>query len=178
MNAFRTLVLSMTGMAVFAALSIYVHAQGSTPPSQGPSLAASLKLDNEHVTVGEKPQAVLTLKNISQQEKCFRTANSLYRVHVEGKNGGPPETEFQRHLRGEVRPGDGPAPVEGPGDCVNIPAGGPIFLTYDLTMFYDLSAPGTYTVYLEILDESKDKIGSGVWLRTNIAQFEMQAPSQ
>ncbi len=174
MREFRSLRYWMMCIAVLAAMSLNVHAQGSTPPSQGPSLAVSLKLDNDHVTVGEKPQAILTLRNTSLEVKCFRTDASLYRMHMEGK-GGPPETEFQRHLHGEFRPGEAPATVEGPGDCVNIPPGASIFLTYDLTMFYDLSLPGAYSVYMEVLDESKDKTGTGVWLRTNTTQLEMQA---
>jgi hypothetical protein len=175
MSWFRTLAISTTSIAVIAAQSIVLHAQAVSPPSQGPTIAVSLALEQGNVPVGQMPRAVLTIKNIGQEEKCFRTASSLYRVHVEGKKGGPPETEFQRHLRGEFRPGEAPEPVEGPANCVIIPAGGSVFLTYDLAMFYDLSVPGIYGVYIDILDESKDKIGSGVWLRTNTAQFEMQA---
>jgi len=178
MNAFRTLVLSMTSIAAFAALSIYLHAQTAAPPSQGPSISVGLALAKDHVPAGESPQAVVTMKNISQETKCFRTADSLYRVHVEGKNGGPPETELQRKRQGEVRPGNGPASEEDSSRCMNIAPGDWFHLTYDLGMFYDFRKPGAYTVYLEILDESKDKLGSGVWLRTNTAQFEVQAPAE
>ena len=45
-------------------------------------------------------------------------------------------------------------------------------------MFYDFREPGTYTVSMEILDEAKDKQGTGVWLKTNTAQFEVQAPAE
>jgi len=174
MKGFRTLAFLITCVTVFAVRSLNVHAQGSIPPSQGPSLAVNLKLDNDHVSVGDKPQAILTLRNISLDVKCFHTSISLYKVHMDGKNG-PPETEFQRHMRGEYRPGEKHAPDEGPGNCVNISPGASIFLTYDLTVFYDLSVPGTYSIYMEVLDESKDKTGVGAWLRTNSAQLVMQA---
>jgi hypothetical protein len=178
MSGFRNLALSVTGIAVFAALSITLHAQAAAPPSQGPSISVSLALAKDHVPTGESPQAVVTMKNISKETKCFRTANSLYRIHVEGKNGGPPETELQRKRQAEVRPGNGSAPEEDSTRCLNIAPGDWFHLTYDLGMYYDFREPGAYTVYLEILDESKDKLGSGVWLRTNKAQFEVQAPAE
>ena len=178
MNGFRTLVLSMTSIAALAALSITLHAQAVTPPSQGPSISVSLALAKNQVFVGESPQAVVTMRNISQQEKCFRTDDSLYRIHVEGKNGVPPETEFQRQRQGEVHPGNQSASQDSSARCLMIEPGDWFHLTYDLGMFYDLREPGTYTVYLDILDESKDKLGTGVWLRTNTAQFEVQTPAK
>jgi len=44
-------------------------------------------------------------------------------------------------------------------------------------MFYDFREPGRYTVSLELLDESEDRLGTGVWLKTNTAQLEVQAPA-
>jgi hypothetical protein len=177
MNGFRNLALSVTSIAAFAALSMTMHAQAAAPPSHGPSISVSLALTKDHVPAGEPPQAVVTMKNTSQETKCFRTADSLYRIHVEGKNGGPPETELQRKLHGEAHTGNGPA-SEDSTRCMNIAPGDWFHLTYDLGMYYDFREPGTYTVYLDILDESKDKLGSGVWLRTNTAQFEVQAPAE
>jgi hypothetical protein len=178
MNGFRTLVLSVTSYALFATQSMAMHAQAVAPPSQGPSISISLALAKDHVPVGQTPKAVVTMRNISHQMKCFRTADSLYRVHVEGKNGGPPETELQRKRQGEVRPGKDSSSADSFAGCLNIAPGDFAYIVYDLDVFYDLSVPGAYTVYMDILDESKDKLGTGVWLRTNTAQFEMQAPAE
>jgi len=178
MSGFRSLALSVTSIAAFAALSITLHAQAAAPPSQGPSISVSLALANDHVPAGESPQAVVTMKNTSKETKCFHTADSLYRIHVEGKNGGPPETELQRKRQEQVRSGKASAPEEDSTRCMNIAPGDWFHLTYDLGLLYDFREPGTYTVYLEILDESKDKPGSGVWLRTNTAQFEIETPNK
>jgi hypothetical protein len=43
---------------------------------------------------------------------------------------------------------------------------------FDLTVYYDLSVPGKYSVYLDVRD------ASGTWLRTNTLQFEVQPSSQ
>ena len=51
-------------------------------------------------------------------------------------------------------------------------------LKFDLSGFYDISKPGDYSVYLEIYDPAGPKDGSGHWLRTNTAKFEIQAPAQ
>ena len=85
MNAFRTLVLSMTSIAAFAALSTYLHAQAAAPPSQGPSISVSLALANDHVPAGESPQAVVTMKNIGKETKCFRTADFFIGSMLRGR---------------------------------------------------------------------------------------------
>jgi hypothetical protein len=41
---------------------------------------------------------------------------------------------------------------------------------YDLSLLYDLSKPGKYTVYIEVGDPN-----TGVWLRSPAATFEIQA---
>ena len=107
MRSFCALAFSLTGIAVFAAQSLALHAQASTASSQGPSISVSLGLAKDNVPMGESPQAVVTMRNIGKDATCFRTADSLYRIHVEGKNGGPPETELQRKRQAEVQPGNG-----------------------------------------------------------------------
>ena len=178
MNGFRTLAFSLTSIAVFAAQSIALLAQTAATPSQGPSISVSLALANDHVPVGESPQAVVTMRNISKETKCFRTAQYLYRMHVAGKDGGPPATDFERKRLAPAVPGDGSAPAEDATRCLYIAPGDWVHLNYDLGIYYDFREPGTYTVSMELMDESKDKLGTGVWLKTNSAQFEVQAPAQ
>jgi hypothetical protein len=141
-------------------------------------MAVSLAMEKDHIPLGQKPRAVVTIKNLTQQKIYISTASWFYRVHIEGENGGPSETEWQRHRHGDVRPGDTEALVEGPIDSREIAPGGSDFQICDLTVFYDLSVPGKYTVYMEIRDEPKGPSGPSVWLRTNTAQFEVVAPAQ
>ena len=177
MTGFCTTVLYLVTM-IIGITNVPLHAQSAAPLSQAPSVAVSIALEKDHVLLGKKPRVVVTIKNISQQEICFSTSSSLYRVHVEGEGGEPPKTEMHRHSQGDFRPGDGPDLDEGPVVCSDIAPGASGRRIYDLATFYDLSVPGKYTVYLEIRDEPKGPAGPGVWLRTNTAQFEVQAPAQ
>jgi hypothetical protein len=154
------------------AITLIASAQTAPPPAQGPSIAVSLELLKTHIPAGQKPTAILTIENISHSSS-FSTASSFYRVHIEGKDGGPPETEWQRHRRGDFRPGDGPDLVDGPVVDRNIAPGTSAITTFDLTAFYDLSAPGEYTVYMEYLDAPNGPSKPGVWLRTNTVRFEI-----
>ena len=76
-------------------------------------------------------------------------------------------------MHGDFRPGDGPELMEGPDAGLTIAPGSQGRLTFDLTAFYDLSAPGKYSVYLEYLDSPNGPSKPGVWLRTNTLQFEI-----
>jgi hypothetical protein len=177
MKRFRTLALSATAIVALVAQSMSLGAQAPAPADQVPSVAVSIALQNGSVDVGQTPRVVLTLKNISQQKACFPNATDLYRVHIEGNGGGPPETQWQRHSHGDLRLGDGPDLAEGPVDCPVIAPGASISRTYDLTKYYDLNVPGKYTAYMEFRDEPKGPAGPGIWLRTNTVQFEIVPPS-
>jgi len=178
MTRFRSVALHMTASILIATASTSLYSQTASPPIQVPSIAVSIALERDHVPVGKKPQVVLTIRNISKQEICFSTASNLYRIHVDGEGGEPPKTEMHRHSLGDFRPGDGPALDDGPVVCSDIAPGASAFRIHDLSAYYDLSVPGKYTVYLEILDEPQGPSGPGVWLRTNTAQFEVQASAQ
>lgn len=178
MIGFRRHTLSVTTIVAVAFLFTSVDAQTAPPSSQGLSITVTLALEKDHVPLGQKPRAVLTIKNISQQGVCFSTASRLYRVHIQGQDGEPPETVWQRHRHGEFRLGDGPELMDGPVVCQYIAPGASDVHIYDLTMFYNLSVPAKYAVYMEIRDEPKGPAGPSVWLRTNTAQFEIQQPPQ
>ncbi|MDR3734874.1 MAG: hypothetical protein P4L10_04975 [Acidobacteriaceae bacterium] len=178
MTKFRALALSVTLIMLIAANYPSLNAQVASPTSQSASITVSLALEKNHVPVGQKPMAVVIIKNISHQEIGFSTASDLYRIHVEGHDGEPPKTEYNRHRHGDFRPGDGPDLVDGPVISRSIAPGSLDHQTYDLTVFYDLSKPGKYSVYIEIYDPLSPQDGSGIWLRTNTAQFAIEASTQ
>jgi hypothetical protein len=177
MTRFHTFALSVTTIIVLAAQSASLNAQAASPPSRVSSIAVSLTIKKDQVPVGQKPWAVLTIKNISQRVIGIST-NLSFRIHIEGKGGEAPETEYHRHLHGDFRPGDGPALGGGPVIVSNLEVGAAQIQEWDLTMFYDLSRPGKYTVYIELYDPMGPGDGSGVWLRTNTVQFEIVPSSQ
>jgi hypothetical protein len=154
------------------------QAQTTPPASRSDSVTIHLSLPKGSYAIGENPIVVMAVQNISSNEVCFSTDPYLRQIHVAGKNGEPPKTEFHRRLTGEFHPGDGPELMPGPVDCRPIAPGSVDSLKYDLTRFYDLSKPGDYSVYLEIYDPAGPKDGSGRWLRTNTVKFKMEAPTQ
>jgi len=162
MIEFRTLALPLTMIVVIGGGSVASDAQAATPVIQSPSIAISISLEKDHFLMGEKPHATVHMKNISDHEVYFSTSSALFRVHVEGKEGAPPETEWQRHRHGDYRPGDGPQLIDGPVVSRPIAPGTSDYQTYDLTMFYDLNLPGKYVVYIEIYDPSGPPDGSGM----------------
>jgi hypothetical protein len=178
MTTFRILAVFAGATVALASCSIPVGAQSAPAVSQTDPVSIHASLQKSTYAVGEKPIAVLTIKNTGSQEIWF--SNNLYfeRIHVTRKDGEPPKTELHRHLLGDFRPGDGPDGGSGPVAGRSISPGSLDSQKYDLTYFYDLSTPGEYSVYIEIYDPQGPQDGSGLWLRTNTAKFEMQAPAQ
>jgi hypothetical protein len=174
MTGFRTLILSVPVIVVAGFNVISLDAQAPSPASQPASITVSVALERDRLPVGQKPLAAVTIRNISDRGVCLTNASLTYRVHVEGKDGEPPMTEFYRHLHGEYRPGDGPTLTDGPVICRPIAAGSSNRQQYDLTTYYDLGAPGKYSVYIEIQDPLAP-LNKPLWLRTNTAKFEVVA---
>jgi hypothetical protein len=175
MTTLRNLALCVA--AIFATAPSTI-AQTSEPPHPGATIAPSIALEKDRIPVGEKPKVILLIYNISHSS-YFSHSSHFYRVHVEGMDGEPAKTELYRHMLGDFRPGDGPELMEGPDAGLNIAPRSLGRLTFDLGAFYDLSAPGKYSVYLEYLDSPNGPSKPGVWQRTNTMQFEViQPPAQ
>lgn len=179
MSVIRVLALFVVATAAIASYSIPLEAQSAPAANHADSVSIRISLSKSSYAVGEKPIGVLAIENISSAEVLY--PNDLYhvRVHVTGKNGEPPKTELHRHLMGDFRSGDSNIGLRG-GSVVarSIAPGSVDSLKFDLTAYYDLSKPGDYSVYLEIYDPAGPKNGSGHWLRTNTANFKIQAPTQ
>ena len=175
MTAFRRLTLSVATFVAITASFFFLNAQPVPATKQSDPISVHIELQKNRFAVGEKPiLVVMAIKNISQHEVCFSTDHSLYRIHVATKDNEPPKTGFHRHLRGEFRPGDGPVLMPGPVDCRPIASGALDSQKYDLAAYYDLTVPGKYSVHIEIYDPYGPDDGSGHWLRTNTANFEIE----
>jgi hypothetical protein len=178
MPTISILALFVSTTAAIANYSIPSRAQSAPATSQTDSVSTHVSLQKSSYTVGEKPIAVLAIKNISSEPIWFSNNRHLERIHIMRKDGEPPKTELHHHIIGDFRPGDGPVLDSGPVAGRSIAPGSVDSQSYDLTYFYDLSKPGNYSVYLELYDPAGPKDGSGQWLRTNTAKFEIQAPTQ
>jgi hypothetical protein len=153
-------------------------AQSKAPAGQAPAISITLSLQKQEFATGERPLAVLTVKNISDRTvSSLRGDTSDFRVKVEWEKGEAPKTSYHRRIRGErypgeLRPGETPLPL-GSAVLIPIPPGGTEIKEVDLAAFYELTNPGEYTAYVEVWDRvSKTR------LRTNTVQFTMEAPAK
>ena len=179
MLTLRNLVIFVAAALATVEGPISSGAQSAPAASQPDSVSIHISLSKSSYAIGEKPIGVLAIKNVSSNEVMY--PNDLYhvRVHVTKKDAEPPKTELHRHLLGDFRPGDSNIGLRG-GSVVarSIAPGSVDSLKFDLSAFYDLSNSGDYSVYLEIYDPAGPQDGSGHWLRTNTAHFEIQSPAQ
>ena len=156
--------------------SIVASGQATQTASNSDALAVSLKMQTEQVQVGQTPWAILTVYNITDQPVIIQ---NTMRVYVYGKDGEAPTTLPQRQLTGRLRPGDAPLNYTNNVDFSSIivwPAGGAgdwYDRKFQLAYLYDLSVPGEYTAYAEVMDPSSHR-----WLRTKTVTFEMTAPAE
>lgn len=171
MNAFHTFAFSLATLTLLTS-SVPAGAQTTTSAKQAASIAVSLAMRQEKVPVGQKPWAVLTVKNIGSREGSIRTDMFDYRVYVKGENAEPPKTSYYRRILGEFQPGETGLLGGGPPDI--IPPGGSDVRRFDLSAFYELKKPGKYAVYMEVFDESS----IDTWVRTNTADLELEAGPQ
>lgn len=183
MTGFHKLAVSLAMFGVMAAKSISVDAQTAQAVSYRPKvmigksahIAVSLALPQKQIPAGQKPWVVLTVENLGGN---VTSAFPEDRVHVEGEAGEPPTTLYQRQVTHTLRPGERELMSGG-----YEPEIWPTFskdMKYDLSLFYDLSKPGKYTVYIEVLDVSapETKHGAGLWVRSETAPFEVEAAAR
>ncbi len=155
----RLLYLALFATAVIAVSAICVSVKPKLflPSSHSPSIAVSVAMEGDRVPVGQKPRAILTVRNIGSNNWVEVGNPENYRVHVDDKSGELPRRALE---------------VTGPAFDDDLPPGMSRTMKWELSSFYNLSAPGDYSVYFEVQEEP------GVWLRTDIVQFEMLAGAQ
>ena len=177
MMRFYDVVLYLATIVAVASTSISLDAQAAQAPTstevsitKSANISLSISLPKDHIPVGQKAWAFLAVNNLGNVEISFPTD----RVHVEGEKGEPSTTLFQRQLTHRLRPGEeelragGYEPGIEPGDSST--------RKYDLSQLYDLSKPGKYTIYIEVLDQAASK-HHAVWVRSPMASFEI-TPTQ
>ena len=174
----RTLTLSAIAVSAIAIRSVSVAAQNPQQPTQtnpprskSTVISLSIVLPKDQLLVGEKPWALLTVKNLTNEEIAFPQD----RVYVEGGSGEPPTTLRQRQLTHRRRAGE---PSLSGSDFEPVIEPGESFTRkYDLSELYDLSKPGRYIVYIDVLDASHVNGWKGGWVRSPIAHFQILTPT-
>jgi hypothetical protein len=134
------------------------------------SLTLSIALDKNQFMVGQSPSVIVKMYN--HTESVLYLHGNWFQVHIEGENGEPPTTLRQRDSTGKLLPGESPMRMDETA-VMPIFVDEPRTQTFIVKYFYDLSASGKYSVYVEIKDPLTNK-----WLRTDTVYFEVRKPSK
>jgi hypothetical protein len=115
--------------------------------------------------------AVLTVYNLSAQRVDLD--DSMFRVFVYAKTGEAPTTLLQRQLTQRLRDGEAPRNM-----TLNVSVSPILWPTgegldwfdrrFSLFSLYELSSPGTYTAFAEVLDPKSQR-----WLRSKTVTFTL-----
>jgi len=173
MKISHTFALYLAAVVLVALDSFSICGQTASSTDRPASIAVSIAMDKDQVPtdqIPKEPWAVLTVKNLTDHEVVIH--DSMYRAYVEGKAGEPPTTRAQRQMTARLRPKE--APLRGDEMSLwAIAPGESGIRKFQLAYLYDLTSPGKYKVYAEVVDPTTRKR-----LRTNTATFEMEAPAQ
>lgn len=173
MSISKTFALHLAMIWLLAANGPSICGQTPSSPDQPPGIAASIAMDQDHIPTDQLPKepwAVLTVKNLTDHEVVIH--DSMYRAYVEGKDGEPPTTRAQRQMTGRLRPKEAPLRGDEMSPWTIAPGESGV-RKFQLAYLYDLTSPGKYKVYAEVVDPTTRKR-----LRTNTTTFEMKAPAQ
>ena len=130
------------------------------------SLAVWVEMQKEQIPIGQEPLAVLTMKN--ESDRAVSIHEHMYRAHIDGKDGEAPTTLVQRSITGKLRPGEAALRADEMSGPYTIWPEESLVRKFRLSYLYDLSLPGKYTVYCEVMDPLSHR-----WVRTKPVTFEM-----
>lgn len=172
MKVSHAIALCVTAIPAIATMPVSSQDQSAVPAHKSNSIYVTTAMKSDHVPAGTSPYLVVTIKNltdhaISPPSYCNGNVN----VYVQREKGEPPTTYYQRAVTRRLLPGEADLPCTLNVD-VPLRPGESLTLTWQLSELYDLSAPGKYSVYMELRDSD------GLLLRTNAVQFEVESPGK
>lgn len=126
-----------------------------------PQIAVRLSVSTEHPKDPTEAKAILTITNVGRVVVVETSDNAAYHLHLIGPNGEPPKTPwYSKLLAGEL-------PTTLATVTRDVTPGSSVNRTFILSACYDLTTPGTYTVYMDVHDSS------GAWVKTNKTTFQI-----
>ena len=166
MPQFSVLALYQVSIIATATMCVPSAAQKSPEPVSASPIQVSISMKQSLVPVGQQILLDIAVKNVSNESYY----GDDFVPHVQGEKGELARTEYHRSRRHE--PGMPELAQMGPPPEREIKAGKTGYRGLPLLAYYDLSAPGKYSVYVEYQSEN------GKWQRTNTVQFIVQAPAR
>ncbi len=164
MKAFCSFLWIGATAVVFTTGSIGLDAQAVIPAHKSNLMLVTVAMEKKQVHVGESPKVILMIENLS--DHAFEVNGCPpERFFVQGEKGEPPTTFIERDDTDRLLPGEAPLMCNDMGGPIVNP-GGTQKLSAELKYFYDLTAPGKYSVYVEIPSAEG-------WLRTDPVDFEI-----
>ena len=124
-----------------------------------------LVVPKKQMTPGEQLWVALIVTNTGQIDLSFPDTQ----LYVEGAHGEPPMTLYQRQMSHKLNPGE--RELRRSGFSTFIRPSVYDVRRFDLSLFYFLTEPGKYTVYVDAWDEKK-----AVWVRSPTAEFDLLRP--
>jgi hypothetical protein len=126
-----------------------------------PQIAVRVSMATEHPMDPTEAKAVLTIMNVGHGTVVETSDNAVYRLHLDGPKGEPSKTPWYTKLLANELPTTLGAVTR------DVAPGSSVTRTFRLSACYDLTTPGTYTVYVDVHDSS------GAWVETNKASFQI-----
>ena len=145
---------------------IELCAQKVIPAHESNYLLVTITMEKRQVHVGESPKVILMIQNVSDRAVTVNGC-AAERFYVQGEKGEPPTTFIERDYTDRLLPGESPLGCTLVASVTLNPGGifkGSALLSY----FYDLGAPGKFTVFAEVASPEG-------WLRTDPIGFEVLA---
>jgi hypothetical protein len=154
-------------LALFATGIICDHlkAQSAKEAQHAVGIVLSIAVPKNKLPAGQSPVIIFGVENVSPSD--FVIHDYMYRLHVDGEHGEPPTTYRQRLITHKLRAGEAEM---GSDEWVEwrIFPGMSDDRRLQVSGYYDVSAPGKYSAYVEVEDPT-----SGKWLRTRTVKFEI-----
>lgn len=148
----------------FAFVCNCLQGQNTKAESQPVGIALSIAVQKSKVPAGQSPIVIFGVENLGPREIAVHD----YIFHVEGENGEPETTYIQRLITHKLRTGEAEMRADAYAVWTIMP-GTSEDRKIKVSELYDVSSPGKYTAYVEVMDPSSKK-----WVRTRTVKFEIE----
>jgi len=139
----------------------------STLQEASSNLTVTISVQDDRQGNSGTPLLLLTVHNLGKDDVLFPEE----RIHVTGKTGEPKTTLRQRQVTHTLQQNE--PEIRDSGFDPVIEAGQSFTRKIGLKDLYDLSRPGKYSVFAEVLDAQASRDNAGIWVRSRTITFEV-----